>query len=450
MKGILVNSQNKALVVNGNALELKPPYDSRVTYLETDGLAYIDTGVNLRAVCVANMGLEFKQVPTNIFVPYGIWWSSASGPRNQMAYISGGVWTDLNTSYTQTTGVSGTVAADTPYRITAVSKATYADDNTNFFLTRHVDSGAGQLEPYVQTRYLRIAQNNAYAIDTYPVRVGSVGYLYDSVHRRLIPNAGGGAFQIGDDTPFTLSAINGQVSTGRQGMAIYGDIMARANDGTDLKFYNITQVGNLSTLATVVLPVSTHNNCLQFAPTLEAGQTLPYLYAAALSPYECRVYDISASYAITLVQTITIDVQGITGGCNILIGDDGNIWAAYLDSSSHYNFLKFRKVLVSEGDVTLTESDLLDRWAGAESFPYSSYVWQGMMVKRGFVWFLFGTTGSGQHRGVAIYDTVTHEHRATWDLSYYNVEYEDLDFWGDSILIGSYQAYIFQVTYDYI
>lgn len=428
------------------------PYDSRITYIETDGQAYIDTGVNLRSICKADFGLELKQIPSSTFVPYGIWYDDSSGPRNQMAYINNGQWKDPDTSYTNTTGVSGTASVDTPYGITATSKKTYANDATNYFLTRNANGSPGSLYANIQARYLRVSQDNQFVLDTYPVRVGTVGYLYDSINRVLIGNAGSGAFRIGSDTPFTISRLNNQMPNQRQGMAIYNNIVARANAGTNLQIYSISPIGDFTLLQTNTLPSSSHNNSMQFAPMLEQGQVLPYLYSCevAVNANRCDVYSFSSSYETTLVQTITLSIDGIPGGCNLQIGEDGYIWGAANVANDKWRFIKFRQVSVQEGNVTLTDADIVDDWTTTESFPYSSYVWQGMVIKRGKIWFSYGATGSGKNRGIAIFDTNTHNRLATWDCSYYNFEYEDLDFWGNSILLCTYGTIIFRITFDEI
>ena len=454
MNKLLVNSQGKALLTNGMALMVgvaDRPYDSRVTYLESDGVGYFDTGVNLRSLCTAVMGLEFKAVPSSTFIPYGIWWDSSSGPRNQMSYISGGSWRDTNTSYTQTSGVSGSVQVDHPYGIIATSKRTYADDNTNFFLCRNNNGNGNSMTGNVRATFLRMAQGGVFVKDTYPVRKNGVGYLYDVVSGLLLPVQNSGVFTYGADTNFTLSYLNSQMPGTRQGMAIYDGYLARANNGTALRISAISATGDLTTVADSTIENS-HNNSMQFAPTLEAGQTLPYLYSAELAPNLCYVYDFNSSYQATRVQTITLGVTGIAGGCNLQIGDDGHIWGACSNDQTHYTFMKFRKVLVSEGDITLTDADILDSWTTSETFPYSTYVWQGMKVKRGKIWFLHGATGAGQHRGIVIYDCSTHAHLGAWDLSYYNFEYEDLDFWGagNDIILGTIEAATFRITYDTI
>lgn len=233
----------------------------------------------------------------------------------------------------------------------------------------------------------------------------------------------------------------GDMQSSKQGLAIYGDIlvrMANVSTSTTHIIYRIRPTGILEQVATFTNSSVGHSNALQFAPTLEDGQTLPYLYVANLDN-KCTVLSIGANYAVSVVQVITISATNAGG--NILIGDDGYIWSVSLNSSNnHYHFVKFRKVLVSEGNVTLTDSDILDEWETTEEYPYSIYVWQGMMIKFGKIWFVFGQTTSGTKRGIAIYDTATHALVTIIDLNAIEYELEDLDTWEDSIILATYSS----------
>lgn len=226
--------------------------------------------------------------------------------------------------------------------------------------------------------------------------------------------------------------------SGFQGFAIYDDLCVRMANGQNHSIYKIRS-GGMSEVANFTMTAG-HSNSLQFSPIVEPGNNYPYLYVSVFDS-TCIVLSISASYSVTKVQTITFDVTDFDATANIQIGDDGYIWAAYTDTNSRFHFIKFRKVFVSEGDVTLTDADILDDWRSDNLFPYSSYVWQGMKVKYGKIWFVYGTTGTSQHRGVVIFDTATHREIANFSLdSIGNVEFEDVDFYDNGLLIVCYSA----------
>jgi hypothetical protein len=240
----------------------------------------------------------------------------------------------------------------------------------------------------------------------------------------------------------------GDMDSSKQGLAIYGDKvvrMANVSTSTTHIIYQISSAGVLTQVATFTASTG-HSNSLQFAPTLEAGQDFPYLYVANLVK-KCSVLSISSAYEVSIVQTITIGASEVANDCNVQIGDDGYIWAVYGTSANKYRFIKFRRVAVSEGDVTLTDADIVDEWTTVESYPYSSYVWQGMKIRNGKIWFVYGQTGSSKKRGIVVYDTVTHAYVTTLDLASINQEFEDMDFWRDSVILATYSSPYYQLQF---
>lgn len=223
-----------------------------------------------------------------------------------------------------------------------------------------------------------------------------------------------------------------------QGMAIYGNLLVRmANVGTSTThyIYQITAAGTLTQLATFTLSTSGHSNSLQFAPTVEDGQTFPYLYVSEING-SCVVLSIASNYAVTQIQKITAP-----GASNLQIGDDGYLWG-FNRSSGHLRFIRYRKVAVSEGaEIALTTDDVLEDWLSDEVFPIATVTSQGMKAKFGKMWLPFGTTGSGQQRYLVVYDIVARRLFALADLTNFaNFEPEDLDFWDDALILATYSS----------
>lgn len=245
---------------------------------------------------------------------------------------------------------------------------------------------------------------------------------------------------------FGVKSIGGTTSYG-QGFAVYGNYFVRLNMNNPQYIYQINPSTNiLSQVASFNLSIG-HANSAQFAPVLESGQSFPYLYVAYLEK-KCVVVSISSQYSASIVQTITVTATSVPNDSNVQIGDDGHIWCVYLDSNNHYRIIKFRKVAVSEGNISLTDSDILDDWTSLGTYPYASYVWQGMTVRNGQLWLSYGITGDGQERGIVVFDTKSHTTITELDLGLYNVEWEDLDFWNDSVLImSSVGGYLYQLKF---
>ena len=219
-------------------------------------------------------------------------------------------------------------------------------------------------------------------------------------------------------------------------MAIYGDIlvrMAKTSTSTTHVVYQIAADGTLTQLATFTLSGTGHSNALQFAPVLEAGQTLPYLYVSDVTN-NCYVLSFDSAYQATIVQTITISGSA----SQILRGDDGYVWSSLPGTGNHRRLRKYRRVAVSEGNVTLADSDKLDEWETLEAFPSSTYTMQGWKIKEGRLWLLYGDTNAGDQRGMCVYDTATHALIARIDLTNFGaIEYEDLDFWDGAVILAT-------------
>lgn len=237
----------------------------------------------------------------------------------------------------------------------------------------------------------------------------------------------------------------GSRASQQQGLDSYGNTLVSTSNGGTHYIYSIASDGALTQLSSFTLSAAGHANSLQFAPTLEAGQAFPYLYVATLTR-QCAVLSISASYAVTKVQVITVDSTLIeqSSGDNTQIGDDGYIWCVSQDADGRYRIIKFRSVAVSEGDVTLSGADILDQWVTDQPFPYSSYVWQGMKIKDGKLWFVIGATS--KQRCILVFDTATHAQLPTISLTLYNQEYEDLTFWNGTVLLGTYAANMYRLV----
>lgn len=233
---------------------------------------------------------------------------------------------------------------------------------------------------------------------------------------------------------FGIKSWGSGMATQMQGMAIYGDILVRTrNATTGHKIYQIGANGNLTELASFDLNIG-HANALQFAPVLESGQVFPYLYAVGLSG-KCYVMSIAADYTVTLVQTITIN-----GVLQVLQGDDGYLWTHNDENADNsFQFAKYRKVKVSEGDVTLTDADRLDWWDTNETFPPATVTSQGYKVKFGKIWYSYGWPGSDQNRGILVYDTATHRLLTNIDLtSFTTEEFEDVEFYDNALILATY------------
>ena len=238
----------------------------------------------------------------------------------------------------------------------------------------------------------------------------------------------------------------GTKGANQQSMDAFGNTLVCMVNGSTHYIYSISSNGSVVQLATFSASTG-HSNSIQFAPFMESGQDFPYLYVATLSK-SCKVLSITSAYAVSVVQTISVDSSLIAAGSgdNTQIGDDGYIWTMFQESDERYHFIKFRRVAVSEGDVTLTSADILDEWTTEKAYPYATNVWQGMKIKDGRLWFVIGSTGGSQARCILVFDTATHALVTTIDLATVNEEFENLCFWDDAVLVSAWSANIYKLV----
>lgn len=223
----------------------------------------------------------------------------------------------------------------------------------------------------------------------------------------------------------------------KQGMAIYGNKLFRmsaTSSSTTHYVYRINDNGTVEEVGTFVCTTSGHSNAMQFAPTIEEGNDYPYLYVSNTDG-SCVVLSIAADYTATQVQKITVEV-----GWQVQIGDDGHIWAISGNGTA-LRFIKYRKVAVSEGaTVALTSDDILDMMWVEDKFDTNLYTFQGSKFKFGKAWIPIGTDGNGKRRALLVYDLAAHRTLANIDLTVYNVEFEDCDFWDNALIIACFES----------
>lgn len=189
------------------------PYDAEIEYLQSTGTQYIDTGV----LAADNVGVqmeivEFKSPQPNLTEMlfgvfgsnnrYGLghngyqlfaWWNTASsGPDNTGTY-SGTFSLNFNNLRTFACGMY----------YTGLLSGTYNASNTQIRLLNalRMDTGQNIFGQCASCKFgiVQITQGTVLVRDFIPVRVGTVGYMYDRVTRKLFRNKGTGAFVLGPD-----------------------------------------------------------------------------------------------------------------------------------------------------------------------------------------------------------------------------------------------------------
>lgn len=221
MSFLLTNTQGKAFVINAN--DVTVPYQ-RVEYLESTGDGeYIQTPIKTVRDSRFVIDAEFVSTPvayyyilgditgTSVFrVVLGIGKSrnqyySQCGNGAGYKYF-GTVDTSRHVFDIRNEAQSGQTIFldDTQY---TSSYALSSDSQTGLCLFGY-NTSVGATKIYE----LKVYESDVLVLDYIPIRVGSVGYMYDKVSGQLFGNAGTGDFVIGPDMPIKALVIESGLS----------------------------------------------------------------------------------------------------------------------------------------------------------------------------------------------------------------------------------------------
>lgn len=187
-----------------------------VEYLESNGTAYIDTGIK----CTSKLKVQFEALVTtdvNRAVCGGI--SNASGStyfrHHWTPSQSNFYWiqrSSANTSsvtfnYSTNTWynviidpVNGTASINNTSKTFTKITGLYTTNQNYFIFARKAENGDMQSRPS-KFKSFKIWDNGILVRDMIPVRIGNTGYMYDKVSRALFENVGTGEFVLGQDKP---------------------------------------------------------------------------------------------------------------------------------------------------------------------------------------------------------------------------------------------------------
>ena len=178
------------------------PYDAEVEYLESTGTQWIDTGYT-KSQC-PYFSLDVQPLITN--VDSGMFGAYTDGYSVQQLlgrwrwFDGGWTLTDIPVDITRTTNITKNANGwFVDGEITKTSSGTRGNLSLVLFginFKNGVNSGAKSLRV---NKLSLFDKNSSLVADFIPVRVGTVGYLYDRVSDQLFGNAGTGAFIIGPD-----------------------------------------------------------------------------------------------------------------------------------------------------------------------------------------------------------------------------------------------------------
>jgi len=179
------------------------PYDAEVEYLESTGTQWIDTGIRPASTTKAVVDTAFTSgsvLGAIVSSNYSTWFCFTGGTATTVRYYYGGV---SNYDYTidktmrHVYGISKDFEIDGA--VVYTSSNTLTTGTQNIYAFGRINNGNPNDLLRGKIFSLKIYDGDDLVRDFIPVRVGTVGYLYDRVTRKLFGNAGTGDFEIGPD-----------------------------------------------------------------------------------------------------------------------------------------------------------------------------------------------------------------------------------------------------------
>lgn len=196
----------------GNSVIYRPAYDAEVEFLESTGTQYIDTGIKPDNTYTFDCKVAKIQSNYNCIF-WGTRNSGDSTTFNEQCYLnandSGSVTQfakiilfSTSTNTPESNWNSGiTPIVNTMYELTGMTvvstmnQMTYPITLFGFNMIGVINTSLG----ICRIGYWKCYSNGVLVRDMIPVRIGSVGYMYDKVSKQLFANKGTGNFILGND-----------------------------------------------------------------------------------------------------------------------------------------------------------------------------------------------------------------------------------------------------------
>lgn len=193
----------------GNSVIYRPAYDAEVEYLESTGTQFIDTGFIPDDTC----GLYVRAYPHNASLQKKVvgcgssvqssasrWWINFASTGkleiswnayNETIQYNKNQWYEVTNNFLNSR--TGTVDGVTQN----VSYPTLGNNNYTAYIF-NVNSNVP--DAYVgKISSVKFSRGSEIVMDFIPVRIGSIGYMYDKVSKQLFANKGTGQFILGND-----------------------------------------------------------------------------------------------------------------------------------------------------------------------------------------------------------------------------------------------------------
>lgn len=191
------------------------PYDAEIEYLQGDGASYIDTGIVDKGQykIYVSASITWPTTSNQFAFLYGYNAGWATTARVARAQQGGYFYIWYNSTEKQSAKFTQTILniEDIPTAFNVNGTALWSRSSAtinnahNLFLFARNNNGTPEWgnsadgKASIKYHYCRIYNGNTLLINLIPVRVGTVGCMYDKISGNLFYNQGTGSFTLGPD-----------------------------------------------------------------------------------------------------------------------------------------------------------------------------------------------------------------------------------------------------------
>lgn len=194
----------------GNDVQRTIPYDAEIEFIQNTASSciitdYVPTGANIK--------IQGKFMPINYSAAYSPWFQAYTSESASAYRIVRANQNDASVYFTcgskaSSSGIQS-VSLNTIYEFQLTMDTLILNGNSHTYTTRNGTTNTSKFAIFSSTSkssftrgklyYFKVWDVGTVIFDFIPVRVGTVGYLYDKVSGELFGNNGTGSFTLGPD-----------------------------------------------------------------------------------------------------------------------------------------------------------------------------------------------------------------------------------------------------------
>lgn len=198
-------------VTDNIVITARTMFDAQVEYLESDGTAYIDTGVKVASTTKFDIDLSVETPPTD--VNYYLFGGRISASEGCMYLLrnSAGNWryyfgtknsavTDVSTDRVRCQNLDAARHIYVNSGHVALTSQTFSTDNNFYLFATNINGEPNSIKPAFPIYSAKLYSSSTLVRNYIPVKKNNIGYLFDKVNKVLYGNAAAsGAFTYDND-----------------------------------------------------------------------------------------------------------------------------------------------------------------------------------------------------------------------------------------------------------